>query len=99
MIEQVVGLRFKANRESLGELNTFSESEVHGIYRIAAIAGIAANVAVRSSKECRRAVVVENPTHCACCRWSAGIEVHQTTVRQRSIGALSHGTHVGPWIS
>src|SRR5947208_6282773 len=93
MIEQIVSLRFQFERKTFREFDVLRKVKADGVHLVSAHPRVASNVAVRSSKERCRGIVVKYPTNGAGCNWRSGIKINQAAIRKRGIGALSHGIH------
>src|SRR5262249_28059174 len=63
MVEQVVDLRFQAERPSFRQLGRLEQGEVRGADVLAANVWIATSRAVRRTEECRGIVVVIDPVN------------------------------------
>jgi len=98
VVEQVVNLCFQSQRESFCDLRSFEHAEVHGAHILAADPGIPADIPVRSFEERGCCIVVVNPA-CRCDRHSLVVVVHQPTIRQRRIRALTYRVDRGRWAS
>ena len=78
VVEQVVGLCLKSQRESLRDLGRLKHAEVHSTDRLTSNTGIPANIAVWSLEESSGCIVIVDPT----CRrdWISGVVIHQPAI-------------------